>query len=428
MADDEIFRLVLLLTTVVQTTISIHYLRQTGAAAALFKHRQAGVLLTGAIVLSYVAYALIVLAYLIRPNWTVWSTVVLPTWLRWVGVVILLVGGVVVAHGFRDLGSNLTISPSTKEGHQLVTTGSYGWVRHPLYSAVFIESVGVCLLMANWFAAVSAATFCVLIALRTRLEEANLVAQFGDDYRQYQLRVGMFVPHKEKWQSFLQSTPGMVGVSLLSYALLAGILFGPAGRWDLPWFWLTLATFAVSHLVTIAVVIRDDPELARERMNPGAGVPDWDKIVLRLFGILVLANLVLASLDVGRWQLSDSVPQLLQAIGLAGLAAGMAIMTWCMVVNTFFAKVVRIQEDRGHQVIDSGPYQYVRHPGYVGWVILWFSLHLALGSWLAVGGSFLVNAVMVVRTSLEDRFLIENLAGYDEYAKRVKSRLLPGIW
>ena len=103
-------------------------------------------------------------------------------------------------------------------------------------------------------------------------------------------------------------------------------------------------------------------------------------------------------------------------------------MTWCMVVNTFFAKVVRIQEDRGHHVIDSGPYQYVRHPGYVGWVILWLSFNLALGSWLAVGGSFLVNAVMVVRTSLEDRFLIENLAGYDEYAKRVKSRLVPGIW
>ena len=163
-------------------------------------------------------------------------------------------------------------------------------------------------------------------------------------------------------------------------------------------------------------------------MKPGAGVPGWDKTVLRLLGILVLANLVVGSLDVGRWQLSDSVPQLLQAFGLIGIAAGMAMMTWCMVVNTFFAKVVRIQKDRGHHVIDSGPYRYVRHPGYVGWVILWLSVNLALGSWLAVGGSFFVNAVMVVRTSLEDRFLIRNLAGYDEYAKRVKSRLLPGIW
>ena len=254
------------------------------------------------------------------------------------------------------------------------------------------------------------------------------MAQFGDEYRQYQRRVGMFVPHKEECQSILQTTPAMVVVSLLSYAMLAGILFGLAGRWDLPWFWLTLATFAGSHLVTIAVVISDDPELARERMKPGAGVPGWDKTILRLFGILVLANLVVGSLDVGRWQLSDSVPQLLQAFGLVGIAAGMGIMTWCMVVNTFFAKVVRIQEDRGHQVIDSGPYQYVRHPGYVAWVILWFSFNLALGSWLAVGGSFLVNALIVVRTSLEDRFLIENLAGYDQYAKRVKSRLLPRIW
>lgn len=428
MTDEDTLRLVLLCATIVQTGISIYYLRLAGAVATFFKHRQAGVMLTGAIALSYAAYGLAVAAYLIQPNWTVWSSVALPNWMRWLGVIILLIGAVVVVRGFRDLGSNLTISPSTKEGQQLVTTGSYGWVRHPLYSGVFVESVGVCLLMANWFAGVSAAAFCVLIALRTRIEEANLAAQFGDVYRQYQQRVGMFVPNKEKCQSILQTTPAMVIVSLLSYAMLAGIMFGLAGRWDLPWFWLTLATFAGSHLITIAVVIRDDPELARERMKPGAGVPGWDKIILRLFGILVLANLAVGSLDVGRWQLSDSVPQFLQAYGLLGIAAGMAIMAWCMVVNTFFAKVVRIQEDRGHQVIDSGPYQYVRHPGYVGWVILWFSFNLALGSWLAVGGSFLVNAVMVVRTSLEDRFLMENLAGYSEYAQRVKSRLLPGIW
>ena len=254
------------------------------------------------------------------------------------------------------------------------------------------------------------------------------MAQFGDEYRQYQQRVGMFVPRKEKYQSILQTTPGMVAVSLLSYVMMAGIMFGVAGRWNLPWFWLTLATFAGSHLVTIAVVIRDDPELARERMTPGTGVPGWDKTVLRLIGLLVLANLVLVPLDVGRWHLSDSVPQLLQGLGLVGIAAGMALMTWCMVANTFFAKVVRIQEDRGHRVIDSGPYRYVRHPGYVAWVILWFSFNLALGSWLAVAGSFVVSSVMVVRTWLEDRFLIENLAGYDEYTKRVKARLLPRIW
>jgi len=428
MTEENIFRFVLLFATVVQTGISIYYLSQAGAATTLFKHRQAGALLTGAIVLSYVAYALIVLAYLIQPSWTVWSSVVLPTWMRWLGVNILLMGGVFVVRGFSDLGSNLTISPSTKESHQLVTTGSYGWVRHPLYSGVFVESVGVCLLMANWFAAVSAATFCVLIALRTRIEEDNLVAQFEDEYRQYQQRVGMFVPHADKCQSVLQTTPAMVVVSLLSYAMLAGMLFGLAGRWDITWFWLTLATFAGSHLLLVAIVIRDDPELARERMKPGAGVPGWDKTVLRLFAILALANLVLGPLDVGRWHVSDSVPQLLQAFGLVGIATGMALMTWCMVVNTFFAKVVRIQEDRGHHVIDSGPYRYVRHPGYVGWVILWLSFNMALGSWLAVGGSVLVNAVMVARTALEDRFLVENLAGYAEYTERVKWRLLPGIW
>ena len=428
MNEEMIFRLVLLSVAVVQTGIGIFFLRKSGAATNLFKHRQAGVLLTGAIFLSYAALVLIVLAYLLQPEWTDWSRIVVPIWFRWLGVIVLLLGAAVVVGGFRHLGNNLTISPSTKAGHQLVTTGSYGWVRHPLYSGVFLESAGISLLMENWFAAVSGAAFCVLLALRTRCEEANLVAEFGDEYRQYQLRVGMFVPHQDKRKAILQTTPGIIMVSFLSYAMLAGILFGPAGRSDLPWFWLALATFALSHLVTIVVVICDDKELARERMKPGAGEPGWDKTVLRLFASLILVNLVLASLDVGRWQFSDSVPDILQALGLAGIAIGMAIMTWCMVVNTFFAKVVRIKKDRGHRVIDSGPYRFVRHPGYVGWVILWFSFTLSLGSWLAVGASFIVNAVMVVRTFLEDRFLIENLAGYDAYAKRVKSRLLPGIW
>lgn len=228
--------------------------------------------------------------------------------------------------------------------------------------------------------------------------------------------------------SVLQTVPGMVIFALLSYAMLAGILFGPAGRWDLPWSWWALATFAGCHLITIAVVVRDDPELARERMVPGPGVPGWDRSILRLLGILVLANLVLGSLDVGRWQVAGSVPPPLRALGLVGIAAGMAMMAWCMVVNTFFAKVVRIQKERGHRVIDSGPYRYVRHPGYVAWLVLWLSFNLALGSWLGVAASFLVNAVMVVRTSLEDRFLTEHLPGYDEYASRVRSRLLPGVW
>jgi protein-S-isoprenylcysteine O-methyltransferase Ste14 len=124
----------------------------------------------------------------------------------------------------------------------------------------------------------------------------------------------------------------------------------------------------------------------------------------------------------------DTVPPLLQGVGLLGVAAGMALLTWSMAVNTFFSKVVHIQAERGHRVIDSGPYRFVRHPGYGGWTVLWVSYNLALGSWLAVGVSLFVVAVLVARTVLEDRFLIRNLSGYAEYAHRVKWRLIPGIW
>ena len=106
MTEEDSLRFVLLFATVVQTAISIYYLSQAGAATTLFKHRQAGALLTGAIVLSYAAYALIVAVYLILPNWTVWSSVALPIWMRWLGVIILLMGGVVVVRGFRDLGTS----------------------------------------------------------------------------------------------------------------------------------------------------------------------------------------------------------------------------------------------------------------------------------------------------------------------------------
>ena len=99
-----------------------------------------------------------------------------------------------------------------------------------------------------------------------------------------------------------------------------------------------------------------------------------------------------------------------------------------MAANTFFSKVVRIQDDRGHHVIDTGPYRFVRHPGYVGWAILGNGFMLALGSWLAVGISLVIILLIIVRTYLEDRFLISNLDGYSEYATRVKRRLIPGVW
>jgi len=226
----------------------------------------------------------------------------------------------------------------------------------------------------------------------------------------------------------LQTGPALLAVSILSYVALAAILFGLAGRFDLPWLWATLIVVAVSHLVMVLAVFRHDPGLTRERIKPGPGVPLWDTIVLKLSVLLMLAIMAIALLDVGRWHWSDSVPPIIQGLGLLHLILGMSLMTWSMAVNTFFSKVVRIQDDRGHKVIDEGPYRFVRHPGYVGWTLLWLGFILAIGSWFAFGLSILGVAAIVLRTYLEDRFLKANLDGYADYASRVKWRLIPGIW
>ena len=285
--------------------------------------------------------------------------------------------------------------------------------------------------MANWFVALCAAAFCGMIAFRTRREEDNLIAKFGDEYRRYQEHVGRFFPTieiPERWFSVVRSTPAMLLVSLLSYLVLAAMLFGVAGRWDLPWFWMTLATLAASHLGLVLIVLRHHPDLAMERIRPGPGEPDWDKVILDLLRLLIFANFVVAALDAGRFHWTDSVPAAVKVFGLCGIVLGMALTTWAMAVNTFFSKVVRIQQERDHRVIHSGPYRFVRHPGYVGWLLLWVSFHLALGSWAAVGMSVLMAVLFVVRTKLEDRFLQENLEGYAECTRRVKWRLVPRIW
>jgi protein-S-isoprenylcysteine O-methyltransferase Ste14 len=229
MPGETPFRLVLLILFVVQTTISLDCLRLARAAGPLFGHRQARWPLTASIVLSYIAYSVCVVVYLIEPTWMAWSMWPLPVWARWTAVVPLVSGGALVVGGLRNIGTNLTISPSTKEGQRLVTSGTYGWVRHPMYSGVFLQSVGVCLLMANWFVLLCAGTFCSLIAVRTRLEEANLIAKFGDEYRRYQQRVGKFLPKVSLPDQPLpprQFTVLLYFVSLLTYVVLAAILLG----------------------------------------------------------------------------------------------------------------------------------------------------------------------------------------------------------
>jgi protein-S-isoprenylcysteine O-methyltransferase Ste14 len=215
---------------------------------------------------------------------------------------------------------------------------------------------------------------------------------------------------------------GIVG-GVVFLALVGAVLFGCAGRWDLPLFWAYLGVWAAATVVGTFV---SDPTLVKERLRPGPG--GQDSILIFLMIPLWLAQYIVAGLDVGRLHWSDGVPLVVQVIGLVALAAALAVVLWAVAVNRFFSSVIRIQTDRGHQLVTSGPYRFVRHPAYACWPFLIVGGGLALGSWLAVLVGVLLVFPILWRTAREDRILREQLPGYANYAQKVRYRLFPGVW
>jgi protein-S-isoprenylcysteine O-methyltransferase Ste14 len=216
-------------------------------------------------------------------------------------------------------------------------------------------------------------------------------------------------------------------IVLVGYFLaMGGLLFGSAGRWDLLMFWLYyLATLAVSGIAT-ALIYRGSPDLIQERMHPGPGERDRLSVSVLLLGMA--AHWATAGLDVGRFHWSDRVPLVGQLAALAGYVGGLSLMVWATLVNRFFSSAVRIQADRGQHVITTGPYRFVRHPGYAGAILFFLCSGVALGSWWSVLPMALGAARLVYRTSLEDRMLRRELRGYPDYARKVRYRLVPGVW
>jgi len=214
----------------------------------------------------------------------------------------------------------------------------------------------------------------------------------------------------------------------ITVALFAGVLFGSAGRLDLPMVWVYLCTYSAFLLVFAVVMSRKDPGLLEERRRARAGTKKWDRVLLAIYGVLFFATWIVAGVDVGRFHWSDTVPLGLQIVGLVTCTASFGLTWWAIWVNTFFSRVVRIQEDRGHHVVTSGPYRYVRHPGYAGIILIWPGTALVLGSWWAMLPAVGIVLIYIVRTALEDRTLHEELEGYAAYAQQVRYRLLPGVW
>jgi protein-S-isoprenylcysteine O-methyltransferase Ste14 len=215
-----------------------------------------------------------------------------------------------------------------------------------------------------------------------------------------------------------------IGRGFLYYLLC---LFVPAGT--LAWLrgWLFIVFMVGTMIPVFRYLRRVNPEVVTARINRYSGTKRWDRVLMVIFYPSVMAVVVLAALDDGRfhWLL---LPWWGCVLGYALLTIGIAGLTWAESVNKFFERTVRIQTDRGQKVIDTGPYGIIRHPGYVSGFLFLVGMSLALGSVWALIPAFLSCAVLVVRTILEDRTLRAELAGYEEYTQRVRYRLVPGVW
>lgn len=208
--------------------------------------------------------------------------------------------------------------------------------------------------------------------------------------------------------------------------VFAALLFLPAGRFDWPSAWAYIAIMIAFVMINWACLLRWNPELIDRRMHVGAGTKTWDKIWAVAFTPSLSAVYIVAGLDARDG--AASLPAAVWPLGLAIFLAGAAMLTWSMVVNPFFEKTVRIQTEHDHRVIDTGPYAFVRHPGYAGFVGVIAGTPLLLGSAWAFIPALLSLAALAVRTALEDRTLKDELTGYCDYAARIRFRLVPGLW
>jgi protein-S-isoprenylcysteine O-methyltransferase Ste14 len=212
---------------------------------------------------------------------------------------------------------------------------------------------------------------------------------------------------------------------VVQFVVIAAMLFISAGNLKWAWAWAYLA--AGMGILAVNVLVMP-PELIAERGRIGQeDIKTWDRVLAIPLGLFSLGTPVVAGLDV-RFGWSPQLALAIHLIGLTFMALGQGLFTWSMVSNKFFSTSVRIQMDRDHTVATGGPYRYVRHPGYVGYIVSAFATSLALGSLWALIPAALTLCLFVVRTALEDRTLLEELDGYRDYAARVRYRLLPGVW
>ena len=214
----------------------------------------------------------------------------------------------------------------------------------------------------------------------------------------------------------------------LIFLLALGIsLFIAAGRLDWRLGWIFLGVVTVGQVTATLMLLATNPTLLGERAWMQKGSKPWDKVIVSLGDAGWLLTGIIAGLDT-RFSWSPRLGVGFSVVGFLLMVVGYTVFLWAMVSNRYFSSFVRIQSDRGHTVETGGPYRYVRHPGYVGALLVYMASPLALASLWTFFSAALLLVLFVFRTALEDRTLQAELEGYAEYAQRVRYRLLPGVW
>jgi len=217
---------------------------------------------------------------------------------------------------------------------------------------------------------------------------------------------------------------------IIIVTIVLAVLFLSAGHLDWWEGWAYGGLTLVVLIISRGVLLKTNPDLIIERMTArqADNVKPWDKVFVPIISVTIpLITYVIAGLD-ARFGWSPNLPNGIQVAALLLNFAGSMFSTWATFANPFFSSHVRIQTDRGHTVVRSGPYRFMRHPGYTGVIVSWLSTPIFFSSTWVWIPTMLAITGFIIRTTLEDRTLQEELPGYKEYTQEVRYRLLPGIW
>ena len=223
------------------------------------------------------------------------------------------------------------------------------------------------------------------------------------------------------------STAIKVIKGVVTVLFMLALIFVPAGTLRWPEAWLLLIFYLATVTGVMIWMKINAPGLLKERMSRNKEVKSWDKIIMIAYSFLLIILLAVPGLDAVRFGWSE-VSLIVKALGFIGYIPATSFAFWAMRENAYASDVVRIQEDRGHTVCTTGPYRYVRHPMYTGVILFVLCFPLSLGSLYSFIPASLIIVLFIIRTSLEDKTLLEELPGYKEYAQKVRYRLLPGVW